>query len=127
MALYHWRRFLIQRMTGFDAAFFYAGQEPFYATGKAKDSVLTDVLQTEYAATTCKWYFEIKTGKLLGVECWLLPDTDPCELYFSEYQARDGVQLPTRLTIRHADREFGYYKIDRVTLATAPVVEEKKK
>ena len=79
------------RMTGFDAAFFYAGQEPYYPTGKAKEMVMTDVLQTEYAATTCKWFFEIKTGKLLGMECWLLPDTDPCELTFTDYQPRDGV------------------------------------
>ena len=127
MALYHWRRFLVQRTTGFDAAFFYAGQEPYYPTARAKEMILTDVIQTEYAATTCKWFFEIKTGKLLGVECWLLPDTDPCELTFSDYQAREGVQFPSRLTIRHADREFGYYRMDKVTFASVPVVEEKKK
>jgi len=127
MVLYHWRRFLIQRTAGFDAAFFYAGQEPYYPTAKAKESVMTDVIQTEYAATVCKWYFEIKTGKLLGCECWLLPDTDPCELTFGDYQKRDGVQLPSRLTIRHAEREFGYYRIDQATMASAPASEEKKK
>lgn len=127
MAFYHWRRFLIQRIAGFDAAFFYSGQEPYYPTGNAKDVVMTDVLQTEYAATTCKWFFEVKTGKLLGAECWLLPDTDPCELTFTDYQPRDGVQLPTRWTIRHADREFGHYNLDRVTMASGPVAEEKKK
>lgn len=127
MALYHWRRFLIQRMTGFDAAFFYAGQEPYYPTAKAKEMVMTDVIQTEYAATVCKWYFETKTGKLLGAECWLLPDTDPCELIFTDYQVHEGVQLPTHLTIRHAEREFGYYKIAQTTLGKSPPVTEEKK
>lgn len=127
MTLYHWRRMLIQRDKGFDAAFFYAGTEPFYPSGQSKDMVLTDVLQTEYAATTCKWYFDITNGKLLGCECWLIPDTDPCELSFFDYKPEGSVQLPGRILVRHADRDFGYYRIDKSTLAKgAARVPEKK-
>lgn len=130
MALYHWRRFLLQREKGFDAAFYYAGTEPYYSTGQPKDAVLTDVIQTEYAATNCKWFFDQKSGKLLGCECWLLPDTDPCEISFLDYQKNGEVQLPSKLVVRHADREFGLYRIVNATLAVgrepAPVKEEKK-
>ncbi|HMO35683.1 MAG TPA: hypothetical protein PKA06_06545 [Gemmatales bacterium] len=116
MALFHWRRFLTERQRGFDAAFFYAGTEPYYPTGQPRDMILTDVLQTEYAATVCKWYFEISNGKLIGAECWLLPDTDPCELSFFDYQLAGEVQFPTALLVRYADREFGYYRLKKTTL-----------
>jgi serine protease Do len=124
MALFHWRRFHLLREKGFDSAFFYAGTEPFYPSGSAKEMTLCDVLQTEYAATTCKWYFSPKTGELLGCECWLLPDTDPCELSFSG--TKDGV--PGEWLIRHSDREFGYYRVKTSTLAisTEKKVDEKK-
>lgn len=130
MALYHWRRFLIQKEKGFDAAFFYAGTEPFYPNGRAKEMVMTDVLQTEYAATTCKWYFDQKTGRLIGSECWLLPDTDPCELTFLQMEKHGEAQFSGKLLVRHADREFGLYHIMKASLtvapAPAPAKEEKK-
>ncbi len=126
MALYHWKRFLIQRDKGFDAAFFYVGTEPFYPMGQPKESILADVIQTEYAATTCKWYFDTSSGKLLGGECWLIPDTDPCELSFFDYKKQGSVQFPTKILIRHADRDFGFYRIDTSKLApgTAPAPEK---
>ncbi|MFO0813747.1 MAG: trypsin-like peptidase domain-containing protein [Gemmatales bacterium] len=122
MALFHWRRFLLQREKGFDAAFFYAGTEPFYPTGQSKEMTLADVLQSEYAATTCKWYFDTKTGELIGCECWLLPDTDPCEITFREYA--EGI--PRQWIIRHADREFGLYQVKTVSLTEGKKVEDKK-
>ncbi|MBL8824465.1 MAG: trypsin-like peptidase domain-containing protein [Planctomycetia bacterium] len=126
MTLYHWRRFLIQGKTGFDAAFFYAGTEPYYPLGEPANYTLADVIQTEYAATVCKWYFNPADGMLLGCECWLLPDTDPCELTFLDYAKTGDNLLPTRLLIRHADREFGLYKLTKASLTPGPAREEKK-
>jgi len=117
MALFHWRRFLTQGITGFDSTFQYAGQEPYYPSAHPKDMVMTDVLQTEYAATLCKWYFDVQDGKLLGMECWLLPDTDPAELAFHDYQPRGGVQMPTKISARHGDREFALLKLMTATFA----------
>jgi S1-C subfamily serine protease len=129
MALFHWRRFLTLGPAGFDTAFHYAGQEPYYPTGQAKEMVMTDVIQTEYAATTCKWYFDGKDGNLLGLECWLLPDTDPAEIAFFEYQSKGEVQAPMKIGIRHADREFAMLKLTSAAFAPSPPkpkAEEKK-
>lgn len=126
MALYHWRRFLTLGKTGFDAAFFYAGTEPFYPQGEPGQYTLADVIQTEYAATVCKWYFNPADGRLLGCECWLLPDTDPCELTFLDYTKLNENLFPTRLLVRHTDREFGLYKLNKSNLTPGPVSEEKK-
>jgi S1-C subfamily serine protease len=126
MALFHWRRFLTQKQAGFDAAFFYAGQAPFYPQANPKEMTMADVIQTEYAATVCRWFFDPKDGKLLGSECWLLPDTDPCELTFLDYQTKDGMSLPTKIAVRNTDREFAMLKIDTATLkAGSPKPEDK--
>lgn len=111
MTLYQWRRLLTLSEKGFEAGFSYGGVEPCYPLGTPASKELADVLLTEHAAVRCKWYFSRDQGRLLGVEASLEPDTDPCEVYFSDYREAGGSLRPHRIEARHGDREVGVFLI----------------
>jgi S1-C subfamily serine protease len=120
VALYQWRRLLTQGEKGFEAQYAHGGVEPFYPQGTPDSRVDAEVLLTEHGATVCKWYFRPGDGLLLGCECYLERDQDPCELTFSDYKDVGGRQLPHRLEVRYADKEFGAFVISGYQLADKP-------
>ena len=120
LALYHYKLLLTEGMKGFSQErSFHAGSEPFYpypvdgSTPKRLQDlrVDADVLKTEYGAVAAKWYFAKTDRKLLGFELWLENTTDPCEVYFSNYKAVDGRQLPHRIEVRHGEERFGVINV----------------
>jgi serine protease Do len=106
MALYHYRRLLVLGPAGFEGGCHYAGQTPYYPTGLPASRVTADVILTEHAGVACHWFFDPSTGQLLGVECWLESNADPCEISFGDFKDVDGRTLPHRLEVRHGDKEF---------------------
>jgi hypothetical protein len=48
--------------------------------------------------------------------------TDPCEIWFGEYQEHDGLRLPRRLEVRRGDAVFAAVKVQewRVAMEKAP-------
>lgn len=120
MAMYHWRRLLTMGPGGF-RRFEYGGYEPFYPMpldgttpeNYASLRVDTEVLWTEHAAVTCKWYFSREDQRLLGCDVWVAEDDipDPCEIYFHDYQPVDGRQMPHTIEVRHSDKRFAVLKI----------------
>lgn len=127
LALYHYRRFLVSGMPGFERGFSHGGQEPFYPPPPAGQTVKsladlrvdTEVLHTGHEATTAKWYFSLKDQTLLGFEVWLKKEEDPCEVYLSDYKLVDGRNLPHRLEVRHGNDQFGVFTIKSYQLAAA--------
>jgi S1-C subfamily serine protease len=130
MALYQYRRLLVHGEKGFERRFAHGGNEPFYprpVDGKEPPSlgdlrVDTEVIQTEHAATPCKWYFSRPDAALLGGEIVIVPDEDPCELYFSDYRSVDGLMLPHRVEVRFGNNRpdndrFGVLRITSYQLA----------
>jgi serine protease Do len=122
MALYHYRRFLTAGPKGFEGEFLHAGGEPFYppppdgaaVKGLASLRVDTDVMRTRHGPVTCKWYFARTDAKLLGFEVYLSKDTDPCEVYLSDYRdAGNGRQLPHRIECRFADKRYAVLTVAR--------------
>jgi serine protease Do len=111
MALHHWRRLFTLGAKGFEAGFSYGGVEPFYPTGWPASRAQADVLLTEHAAVNCKWFFSRQDGTLLGMECWLEPDADPCEVTFGDYREAEGRKRPHLLEVRHGDREYAVLAI----------------
>ncbi|QEL14031.1 S1C family serine protease [Limnoglobus roseus] len=113
--LTQYRRLLTQGAKGFTANFSHGGVEPCYpppADGKevddwAKRRVDCEVLKTKYGATECKWYFDKKDQKLIACEAAVIPDSDPCELYFGDYKPVDGRQVPHRIDVRWGDKNYG--------------------
>ena len=118
MALFQYHRLLTLGAKGF-TAFNHAGSEPLYpmpAEGlKAKSysdiRLDTDVLKTEHAAFSSKWFFSQKDQSLLGAEVTVIRDEDPCELYFSDYRSVSGRQLPHRIEVRYGNGTYGVFKI----------------
>jgi hypothetical protein len=44
-------------------------------------------------------------------------EADPCELYFSDYRAVDGRQLPHRIEVRSGGEQYGVFKVKSFQLA----------
>ena len=57
-------------------------------------------------------------GQLAALEMYPEEDTDPCELYFSEYQEIEGRMLPARIEVRHGDRFRPGLSMQRVHVRT---------
>lgn len=114
-ALTHYRRLLTLGAKGFTQGFSHGGTEPVYpppADGKpvedwSKLRVDCEVIRANYAGIEGKWYYDLKTAKLIAAEVQVLRDEDPCELYFSEYKAVDGRELPHRVDVRWGDKNYG--------------------
>jgi serine protease Do len=114
VAVYQFRRLLTLAKSGFELGFDHGGVEPIYppvADGSIKqllDARLDcEVLRTKHGSTESKWYFDPKTRVLLAGEFSINKEEDPCELYFSNYLAVDGKQLPHRIEVRHGDKKYG--------------------
>jgi serine protease Do len=125
MALYQYRRLLVHGGKGFEGRFSHGGNEPFYPMPLDRTvpksfgdlRVDTEVLQTEHAATSSKWYFSPSDQTLLGGEITVVPNEDPCELYFSDYRTVEGGSLPYRIEIRFGDNRFGILHVQSYELA----------
>src|SRR5713226_8283410 len=124
MALYLYRRFLILGATGFEGQFIHGGHEPFYpppSNGKTPKNlqdlrVDTEVMLTEHAAVSTKWYFSLKDQTLLGFEVTVDPEGDPCEVYLSDYHPVEGRMLPFRMDVQFGNERFGTLAVKRYQL-----------
>ncbi|MCE9562311.1 MAG: trypsin-like peptidase domain-containing protein [Planctomycetes bacterium] len=126
LALYHWNRFLTLGAKGFEGGFAHGGTEPLYpfpVDGSAPKSLVdlrTDcaVIKTKHGSTECKWYFSLKDNSLIGFETYTDKEKeDPCEVYFSDYKAVEGKQLPHRIEVRFKDKRYAMLTVNKYTLA----------
>jgi serine protease Do len=114
LALYHWQQLLAGRgEKDFTGGFSHGGVEPFYPPSPdggrpdyAKQRVDCEVLRTQQAGVSAKWYFSQKDQTLLGFEVSPDDKDDPCEVYLSDYKQVDGRDLPHRLEVRYGDNRY---------------------
>jgi S1-C subfamily serine protease len=124
-ALYQYRRLLTLGPEGFEGQCTYGGYEPLYPPpkdGKVPESVNDlrvdcEVLVTEHAAVTTKWYFAREDQTLLGFEATLDKDHDPCEVYLADYRPVDGRSVPHRIEVRYKDASFGVFQVESFQVA----------
>ena len=139
MAFYHYRRFLTLGKKGFegDAGFYHGGTEPVYVqplkdppAKSFKDvRVMTEVLRTEHAGTSCKWYFyrdelnpqmqgktKYKDYELIAIELFIIPEFDPCEIYLHDSQDVDGRRMATKWDVRWGDKRYAIISLDKYKL-----------
>jgi hypothetical protein len=65
----------------------------------------------------CLFYFEPTAGMLVALEMYPAGnDADPCEVYFLEYEEREGRHFPRRMEVRHGNLVFGVYELTKVEL-----------
>jgi S1-C subfamily serine protease len=127
LALHAYRQLLTLGEKGFVGQFAHGGSEPFYpprADGAAPKAlkdlrVDTEVLTTEEADVAAKWYFSLKDQTLLGFEVWPELRDDPCEVYFYDYKAVDGRNLPHKIEVRYGNERYGTFNISQYKLAKA--------
>ena len=119
VALYHWRRFLVRGIQGFEGGVYYGGHEPFYPDGTPASRTEAEVLTTDHAAATTKWFFSRDNQRLLGLECYIEKDDDPCEVIFFDFRRVDGRELPHRLTVRYGEKEYGVFVVQSYRLTDA--------
>ena len=114
VALAMWRRFLITGPEKFGEVY-YLGTAPFEGHEK-----LFDVLSAGHADIECQLMFDPDSGQLAALEMFPEEDTDPCELYFSQYQEIDGRMLPTRIEVRHGEDFAQVYQCKQYTFEQPP-------
>jgi S1-C subfamily serine protease len=125
-AMFVWRTLLNQGDKGFPTECIAGGMEPFYPppTDNSKPKnwmdqrVNAEVLNTRLGIYQTKWFFSQSDDKLLGLELRLQEyNEDPCEIYFSDYKAVDGRQLPHRMQVYYRDVHYGTFTVTGYKLA----------
>ena len=107
VALHLWRRLITFGPTQF-------GEVYYWGTAPLPDSNrLYDVLVATYDVVESKFFFDPDNGRLVAMEMYPDIETDPCELYFTDYQEVDSRLLPMTIRIGYGDRAFGVMKIDQ--------------
>jgi S1-C subfamily serine protease len=102
------------------------GMEPFYpppsdnSTPKNWNAQRVDaeVLISSLSLYRVKWFFAKTDHKLLGFEVRINElNEDPCEVYFSDYRAVNGRQLPHRMQVYYKDALFGTFTVTDYKMA----------
>ena len=88
---------------------------PLLTRGKVSQAFVTElaeVLNTSAGIFKAKWFFAKDDAKLLGFELRQQDlNEDPCEVYFSDYKAVDGRQLPHRIQVYYRDVHYGTFTV----------------
>lgn len=104
-ALHLWQRLTLVGPQKFGEVF-YLGTLPW-----PNEQQLPDCLVGIYGGVETRFYFNPADGDLVGIEMQAADDQDPCEVYFSDFQAVDGRRLPHHWVIRHGERTFAELRI----------------
>jgi serine protease Do len=110
-ALALWRRLLVVGPQEF-GEMYYLGTAPLL-----DHDGLFDVLIGTHNVVEGQFSFDVQTGQLAAVEMFPETNTDPCEVYFSDYRPADGRVLPHHMTVRYGDSVFAELLIERYELA----------
>jgi S1-C subfamily serine protease len=109
--LWLWRKLLVEGPKRF-GKLEYRGTAPLAERGG-----LFDVLVGTAEGVDCLFYFDTSSGMLVALEMYPAGnDVDPCEVYFLEYEEREGRHLPRRMEVRYGDRVFGVFELTKVEL-----------
>jgi hypothetical protein len=108
-ALWLWRKYLVEGPKKF-GKLEYRGTAPL--PGREG---LFDVLVGTAEGVDCLFYFDAG-GMLVALEMYPENDTDPCEIYFNDYQEQEGRHFPRHLEVRFGDRVFGVFELTKFDL-----------
>jgi hypothetical protein len=89
--------------------------------GEFSSPVLVDVLETAVAGVEA--HFAVAAdGAVTGIELWIAPDADPCEIVFAAPAAAAGLAdgLPGTIEVRHGGKPFGTFTIEEAVFGPEP-------
>ena len=112
-ALHQFKLFLTEGSATF-TDFWYEGSQPLDG-----ESTQVDVVISRKSATECRWYFRSSDGVMLGFDCSLSPNVDPCKIRFLKHSKFEGREFPSQISIRHGDTEFANIEISRIEISPA--------
>jgi hypothetical protein len=75
-----------------------------------------DVLVGTTGAVDCQFMFDSVDGTLLAMEMYPQTDSDPCEIYFSDFREANGHFLPYRFEVRYGDNVFNLFNVTKYDL-----------
>ncbi len=119
-ALFIWRQLLLEGDKGFPSMCDHGGSAPIYMPPTDNSTVKNwydhrvdaEVLNTRLGIYLTKFFFAKTDQKLLGLELRMQDaNEDPCEVYFSDYRAVDGRQLPHRIQVYYKDTHYGTFTV----------------
>ena len=110
-ALHVWRRLLTVGPKEFGETY-YLGTLPLI-----DHDGLFDVLVGTHNVVEAQFAFDPQSGQLVALEMFPETNTDPCEIYFSDYRPVGDRVLPHRMTVRVGDNVYGELVIERFELA----------
>jgi hypothetical protein len=112
-ALHLWRKLLVGGPGKFGSVT-YEGSAPLPGHEGLFDVVLgiSDRMETLF-------YCDSADGSLQCMEMYPDEDSDPCEIYFSEYRQEQGRSVAHRIEVRHGDQVFGVFVLTAFDLQSA--------
>ena len=109
-ALYLWRRLAVEGLGRF-------GEVDYYGTAPlAGHEGLFDVLIGSHKGVECRFYFDPAENNLVALEMFADEESDPCEIYFSDYRQQAGRSWPGRMEVRCGDELFAVFKVEEAGL-----------
>ena len=77
---------------------------------------LCDVLLAIGDGVETRFYCEPQSGTLLCMEMYPDEESDPCEVYFTDYRMERGLNMPHRMEVHCGDNLFGVFALTRFDL-----------
>ncbi len=103
------RLILMQDKQAF-SEFYYWGTEPL----DGRPSRMVDVVHAFRDQALVHGYYHPSSGLLVGLDCWLGEDVDPCEIRFAKYSSFEERRFPSRWTIQQRGNLFATLNIKKV-------------
>jgi serine protease Do len=119
-ALYLWRRLAVEGFARFGEVY-YLGTAPLPGC-----EGLFDVLFGSHKGVDCRFYFDPAEGRLLALEMFPDNESDPCEIYFSQFRVIGGRDLPGKLEIRYGDEPFAALSVNDFRIEKAEKADDGK-
>jgi len=111
MALSLWRRLASEGPDRFGDVS-YLGTMPLPGHDGSGHDGLVDVLSALHSGVECRFMFDSAEGNLLAIEMYTSEDSDPCEIYFSDYHEVGDRFLPQTMEVRCGDDAFGTFRLE---------------
>jgi S1-C subfamily serine protease len=124
-AFYLYHRLLTQGAGGFAVKCDHGGHEPVYPprADETKPASLrelreeADVLNTRLGIFQGKWFFNRKDQRLRALEVRIEDNEDPCEVYFSDYRAVNGRELPHVMEVYLSGTRYAIFEFTAFDLS----------
>ena len=118
-AMYNLKLFLTHGREGIAfPEFYYLGTEPLDGKGKPVDVIVTQYINDSGETDIMgRWYFDPADGRFLGFDTQLSEDVDECQVRFVSFKDFGGRKLPAKFIVRHADKTFATYSVEKAALA----------